>query len=37
MLVCGTSASAGLPGGWVLNGTIPAYIAQLYGNIFALM
>ena len=33
----GMLASAGLPGGWVLNGTIPADIAQFYGHIFALM
>lgn len=36
MLVCGTSALAGLPGGWALTGTIPADIAQFYGHVFAL-
>jgi len=34
--VCGTSALAGIPGGWWATGTIPLDIAQFYGHIFAL-
>jgi uncharacterized membrane protein len=35
-VVCGSSALAGLPGGWFMAGTIPADIAQFYGHIFTL-
>lgn len=34
--VCAVSALAGLPGGWFMAGTIPADIAQFYGNAIAL-
>lgn len=36
-LVCGTSALAGLPGGWGMLGAIPADIAQFYAHVFALI
>ncbi len=36
-LVCGTSALAGIPGGWAMLGTIPTDIAQFYGHILALV
>lgn len=35
-VVCGNSFLAGIPGGWALTGTIPADVAQFYGNVFAL-
>lgn len=35
-LVCGTSALAGIPGGWAMAGTIPADLAQFYGHVIAL-
>lgn len=35
-VVCGTSFLAGIPGGWAMAGTIPADVAQFYGNVFAL-
>lgn len=35
-IVTGTSALAGLPGGWALAGTIPADLAQFFGHVLAL-
>ncbi|MBR0223076.1 MAG: hypothetical protein IJL93_02260 [Bacteroidales bacterium] len=35
--VCSVSALAGLPGGWAMAGTIPADVAQFYGNAIALV
>lgn len=35
-VVCGNSFIAGVPGGWAMAGTIPADVAQFYGNVFAL-
>ena len=35
-VVTATSALAGIPGGWVMAGTIPADLAQFYGHILSL-
>lgn len=36
IVVCSSSFLAGIPGGWAMAGTIPADVAQFYGNVFAI-